>query len=77
MRSAFNALIGLMLLFGVGLADRQAAAASSPKGGEAAAPATTPSDKLRLLLDLVEDPDVRTYLEQRRPGAAAPTAPDV
>ncbi len=76
MRRAFNGLIGLMLLFGVGLADRQAAAASSPKGGEAAAPATTPSDKLRLLLDLVEDPDVRTYLEQRRPGAAAPTAPD-
>ncbi len=76
MRRAFTGLIGLMLLFGVGLADRQAAAASSPKGGEAAASATTPSDKLRLLLDLVEDPDVRTYLEQRRPGAPAQIAPD-
>lgn len=76
MRRATIGLIGLMLPFGVGLAGGQALAASSPKSVEAAAPATTPSDKLRLLLDLVEDPDVRTYLEQRRRGAAAQTTPD-
>ncbi len=74
MRRAFIGLIGLMLL--LGLAGRQAEAASSPKSSEPAASAATPSDKLRLLLDLVEDPDVRSYLEQRRPGAAPQTVPD-
>ncbi len=51
-------------------------AASSPKASEAAASAAAPADKLRLLLDLVEDPDLRSYLEQRRPGATAQTVPD-
>ena len=74
MRRAFIGLIGLMLL--LGLAGRQAEAASSPKSADVAASAATPSDKLRLLLDLVEDPDVKSYLEQRRPGAATQTAPD-
>ena len=79
MRRATNGLIGVSLLFGLGLAGGGTAAASSPKTADAsaaAAPATTPSDKLRLLLDLVEDPDVRTYLDQRRIGAVARPGPD-
>ena len=76
MRRAFLGLIGLMLLFGVGSGEGRAAAASPPKGSEAAAPTAAPADKLRLLLDLVADPDVRTYLEQRRPGAVAQTVSD-
>ena len=79
MRRAANGLIGLSLLFGLGLAGGGATAASSSKNADAtavAAQAATPSDKLRLLLDLVEDPDVRTYLDQRRTGTVARPGPD-
>ncbi len=71
-----RASIGLTLLFGLAIGAGNVAAASSPKSAEPASSSTTPSDKLRLLLDLVQDPDIRTYLEQRRAVVAGQPGSD-
>ncbi len=71
-----RASIGLTLLFGLAIGAGNVAAASSPKSAEPASSSTAPSDKLRLLLDLVQDPDIRTYLEQRRAVVAGQPGSD-
>ncbi len=69
MRLSASPLAGLLLLASVTLA--AATPAALP-----AAEQTGTADKLRLLLDLVQDPQVRALLDARRPAieAAAPTA---
>ena len=48
---------------------------AGPAAAEAPAPPPAPAaDKLRLLLDLVQDPEVRTLLDARRLAAAPPVA---
>jgi len=65
MRPASKVPIGLSALVVVAATMVQHAAAAPTAAGSAAA-----SDKVRLLLDLVGDPDVRGYLEQQNRGPA-------
>ncbi len=61
----------LLLLIGLALSAGTAVAAPAP-ASLPAAEQPGPADKLRLLLDLVQDPEVRSVLDARR---AAPVAP--
>ena len=77
MRPASKVSIGLsaiVVMAGAAMV-HPAAAAPTAAGSTATAavgePSAAASDKVRLLLDLVGDPDVRGYLEQRNRGAAA------
>lgn len=82
MRPASKVLIGLSALVVVAATMVQHAAAAPTAAGSAAtavsgdpampaaAPSATAADKVRLLLDLVGDPDVRGYLDQRNRGAS-------
>jgi small-conductance mechanosensitive channel len=78
MRPASKVPIGLSALVVVAATMVQHAAAAPTAAGSATTAATaatgepsaTASDKVRLLLDLVGDPDVRGYLEQQNRGPA-------
>ena len=75
MRPASKVPIGLSALVVVAATMVQHAAAAPTAAGSAATaavgePSAAAADKVRLLLDLVGDPDVRGYLDQRNRGAA-------
>ncbi len=67
----------ILILIGLGLLSGPAGAAEAPARSPAAAEAPATTDKLRLLLDLVQDQDLRAAIEARRtapaPGPVADT----